>query len=195
MVDSITPATTPELERSVEQARRSGLLAGTAGSIRAVGARTRLPRREARLRSVALRSRMTSAPASAPSCGCSTLPTRHSPTRDRSAGYRTVGEAMGDVRLRETIEALMMEDVLPTLKPLADLDLRAYVRAILADPEPEHASFSRANRDGWLAEAAIRILGNREGCARGRACDRSSAVCRWPHGCASCVALRSATRR
>ncbi|QUD88937.1 mannitol dehydrogenase family protein [Phenylobacterium montanum] len=46
-------------------------------------------------------------------------------------GFETVAEAMAEPGLARFIERLLREDVAPSLKPSADLDLSAYITAIL----------------------------------------------------------------
>lgn len=175
MVDSITPATTPELERSVE---------------RALGVRDRWPvQREAFVQWVIERGArgempdwqsvgvtLTADVGAYERAKLRLLNAAHSTLAYAGslAGYRTVGEAMGDVRLCETIETLMVEEVLPTLKPPADLNLRAYVRAILKrfrNPNMQH-SLAQIAMDG-SQKLPIRILSTvRDALATGRAIDR-----------------------
>jgi fructuronate reductase len=46
-------------------------------------------------------------------------------------GCRTVGDAMSDPDLSRFVERMMREDIIPTLPPVPDLDLTAYVEAVL----------------------------------------------------------------
>ncbi|WP_347340384.1 mannitol dehydrogenase family protein [Phenylobacterium glaciei] len=47
-------------------------------------------------------------------------------------GHETVSQAMADPDLAAFVEAMMVEDIAPTLKPTPDLDVPAYIDAILA---------------------------------------------------------------
>ncbi|MEJ0037562.1 MAG: mannitol dehydrogenase family protein [Gammaproteobacteria bacterium] len=175
MVDSITPATTRELRSSVEQV---------------LGAEDRWPvQREAFVQWVIERGFRGTAP-DWESTGVTLtndvggyeraklrlLNGAHSTLAYTGllAGYRTVAEAMGDATLRETIEALMTEDILPSLEPPADLDLHAYIRAILKrfrNPNMHHA-LAQIAMDG-TQKLPIRILGTvRDALAAGRPINR-----------------------
>lgn len=48
------------------------------------------------------------------------------------AGWRTVDEAMAHPELRRHVQALMREEMLPTIGPLPGLDVEAYVASLLA---------------------------------------------------------------
>ena len=90
-------------------------------------------------------------------------------------GYVTVAEAMKDDALRAFVQTLMTEDILPSLTAPRGLDLRAYIDSILeALPQSEHASRAGADRDGWLAEAALPAARNASRCAGGGPADRSA---------------------
>lgn len=175
MVDSITPATTAALEQSVEQA---------------LGVRDSWPvQREAFVQWVLERgfrgttpdwesagATLTSDVSAYERAKLRLLNGAHSTLAYAGslAGYRTVAEAMRDDSLRETVQALMTEDILPTLKPPADLDLRAYIRAILQrfrNPGMEHA-LAQIAMDG-SQKLPIRILGTvRDALASGRPIER-----------------------
>jgi len=175
MVDSITPATTPDLERSVEEA---------------LGLRDRWPvQREAFLQWVLERGdhadgpdwesvgvTLTSDVAGYELAKLRLLNGAHSTLAYAGslAGHRTVAEAMANPALRELIEALMVGDILPSLKPPADLDLHAYIRAILQrfrNPNMHHA-LAQIAMDG-SQKLPIRILGTvRDALAAGRSLDR-----------------------
>jgi fructuronate reductase len=175
MVDSITPATTAALEQSVEQA---------------LGVRDSWPvQREAFVQWVLERgfrgttpdwesagATLTSDVSAYERAKLRLLNGAHSTLAYAGslAGYRTVAEAMRDDSLRETVQALMTEDILPTLKPPADLDVRAYIRAILQrfrNPGMEHA-LAQIAMDG-SQKLPIRILGTvRDALASGRAIER-----------------------
>lgn len=47
-------------------------------------------------------------------------------------GHETVAQAMADPELAAFVETLMADDIAPTLKPTPDLDVPAYIAAILA---------------------------------------------------------------
>jgi len=175
MVDSITPATTPDFERSVEQA---------------LGVRDRWPvQREAFAQWVLERGSrgpmpdweaagvtLTNDVGAYERAKLRLLNGAHSTLAYTGllAGYRTVAEAMGDDTIRQTIEALMTEDILPTLRAPADLDLRAYIRAILRrlrNPNMHHA-LAQIAMDG-SQKLPIRIIGTvRDALAAGRPIDR-----------------------
>jgi fructuronate reductase len=175
MVDSITPATTPELERSVEQV---------------LGVRDHWPvQREAFVQWVLERGprgampdwesvgvTLTSDVGSYERAKLRLLNGAHSTLAYTGllAGYRTVAEAMGDGAIRATLEGLMMDDILPTLKAPPDLDLPAYVRAVLRrfrNPNMHHA-LAQIAMDG-TQKLPIRILGTvRDALAAGRPIDR-----------------------
>lgn len=179
MVDSITPATTTELERSVEQA---------------LGLRDRWPvQREAFVQWVIERGSPGSRRDVMPDWEAAgvtltddvggyeraklrLLNGAHSTLAYAGllAGHRTVAEAMSDVSLRRAVEGLMEEDILPTLKPPADLDLRAYIRAILdrfRNPNMHHA-LAQIAMDG-SQKLPIRILATiRDALAAHRPIDR-----------------------
>ena len=100
------------------------------------------------------------------------------------SGYRTVAEAMRDDRLREMVERLMIDDILPTLRPPAGLDLHAYVQAILRrfrNPNMHH-SLAQIAMDG-TQKLPIRILGTmRDALASGKSIDRLCApLAAWMH--------------
>lgn len=175
MVDSITPATTPALKNSVEQV---------------LGVEDRWPvQREAFVQWVLERGTRCEAP-DWESVGV-TLTSNvggyeqaklrlvngaHSTLAYAGllAGYSTVAAAMADAGLYSTVEALMREDILPTLKPPTGLDLNAYVSAILArfrNPNMHHALIQIA-MDG-SQKLPIRILATvRDALAAGRPIDR-----------------------
>jgi fructuronate reductase len=76
------------------------------------------------------------------------------------AGYETVAQAIGDVNLRDFVRAMMLEDILPTLKAPRGLDLPAYVEAILQrfrNPAIKHA-LAQIAWDG-SQKLPFRILG------------------------------------
>jgi fructuronate reductase len=90
------------------------------------------------------------------------------------AGYRTVAEAMGDESLRKLVQALMTQDILPSLKAPRGLDLCAYIQAILR-------RFNNPNMHHELAQIAwdgsqklpVRILETvRDALVAGRPADR-----------------------
>lgn len=177
MVDSITPATTPELERSVEAT---------------LGLRDRWPvQREAFVQWVIERGNqhretlpdwesagvtLTSDVGGYERAKLRLLNGAHSTLAYAGllGGYRTVAEAMGDIALRRAIEAMMVEDILPTLKPPSGLDLHAYIRAILhrfGNPNMHHA-LAQIAMDG-SQKLPIRILGTvRDALVAGRPLDR-----------------------
>jgi fructuronate reductase len=179
MVDSITPATTTELERSVEEA---------------LGLQDRWPvQREAFVQWVIERGTARARRDAMPdweSAGVTLtddvggyeraklrlLNGAHSTLAYTGllAGHRTVAEAMSDATLRRAVEALMEEDILPTLKPPADLDLRAYIRSILQrfrNPNMHHA-LAQIAMDG-SQKLPIRILATvRDALAAQRPVDR-----------------------
>jgi fructuronate reductase len=185
MVDSITPATTPDLERSVEQA---------------LGVRDRWPvQREAFVQWVLERDTRGVTP-DWESAGVTLtrdvggyeqaklrlLNAAHSTLAYAGllAGYRTVAEAMSDATLRGEVEAMMREDILPTLKPPADLDLHAYIGAILRrfrNPNMHH-SLVQIAMDG-SQKLPIRILSTvRDALTAGRPIDRlCSPLSAWMH--------------
>jgi fructuronate reductase len=175
MVDSITPATTPELARSVEQV---------------LGVQDRWPvQREAFVQWVLERGFRGSTP-DWESVGVTLtnnvggyeqaklrlVNAAHSTLAYAGllAGYSTVAAAMGDAGLRATVATLMRDDILPTLKPPAGLDLNAYVRAILErfrNPNMHHA-LAQIAMDG-SQKLPIRILMTvRDALAAGRPIDR-----------------------
>ena len=47
-------------------------------------------------------------------------------------GHETVSQAMADPELAAFVEAMMVEDIAPTLGPTPDLDVPTYIAAILA---------------------------------------------------------------
>jgi len=58
-----------------------------------------------------------------------------------NAGHRTVADAMHDAALADFVRSLMIEDILPSLRAPAGLDLAAYIDAILQrfrNPEIRH---------------------------------------------------------
>lgn len=89
-------------------------------------------------------------------------------------GYRTVAEAMGEASLREVIETLMTQDILPTLKAPRGLDLGDYARAILTrfrNPTMHH-ELAQIAWDG-SQKLPFRILGTiRDAIAAERPADR-----------------------
>jgi fructuronate reductase len=90
------------------------------------------------------------------------------------AGFRTVAETMSDASLREVVETLMTQDILPSLKAPRGLDLPDYVRAILArfrNPSMHH-ELAQIAWDG-SQKLPFRILGTvRDALAAGRPVDR-----------------------
>ncbi len=90
------------------------------------------------------------------------------------AGFRTVAEAMSDDSLREIVEALMTQDILPTLTAPRGLDLRAYIGTILKrfrNPNTHH-ELAQIAWDG-SQKLPFRILGTiRDALAAGRPTDR-----------------------
>jgi fructuronate reductase len=89
-------------------------------------------------------------------------------------GRETVAQAIADGTLGGVVRALMLEDIVPTLKAPAGLDLHAYVRDILrrfANPGIRH-ELSQIAWDG-SQKLPIRILGTvRDLLAAGKAPDR-----------------------
>jgi fructuronate reductase len=90
------------------------------------------------------------------------------------AGYVTVAEAMKDDELRAFVQALMLEDILPTLTAPRGLDLRAYVDSILRrfrNPNMHH-ELAQIAWDG-SQKLPFRLLGTiRDALAAGRPSDR-----------------------
>ena len=86
------------------------------------------------------------------------------------AGYATIAEAVRDPELAATAEALITEDVLPTLTPPAGVDVAAYGRTVLArfaDPALRHRTTQIA-MDG-SQKLPLRLLGTvRDARAAGR---------------------------
>jgi fructuronate reductase len=185
MVDSITPATTAELKRSVEQA---------------TGLEDRGPvQREAFVQWVIQRGFRGATPdweslgvtlthdvSGYEQAKLRLLNGGHSTLAYAGllSGYRTVGEAMRDDRLRGMVERLMTDDILPTLRPPAGLDLHVYVQAILRrfrNPNMHHA-LAQIAMDG-TQKLPIRILGTvRDALASGRSIDRLCApLAAWMH--------------
>lgn len=176
MVDSITPATTLEVKRHVEEA---------------LGVRDRWPvQREAFVQWVLERDPRCHVAPDWESAGV-TLTTdvggyeraklrllngAHSTLAYAGllAGYTTVAEAMGDAQLHQLIEALMVDDIQPTLSAPPELDLRAYIRAILErfGNKNMHHALAQIAMDG-TQKLPIRILGTiRDALHAGRPIDR-----------------------
>lgn len=175
MVDSITPATTDELKSAVEHA---------------LGVEDRWPvQREAFVQWVIERGFRGETPDWASAGATLTndvggyeraklrlLNAAHSTLAYTGllCGYRTVAEAMRDDRLRTAVERLMTDDILPSLQPPADLDLHAYIRAILGrfrNPNMRHA-LAQIAMDG-TQKLPIRILSTvHDALASGKPVDR-----------------------
>jgi fructuronate reductase len=76
------------------------------------------------------------------------------------AGHRTIAEAVRDRSLTEPVEALLAEDVAPTLAPPAGVDVAAYGRSVLdrfANPALRHLTTQIA-MDG-SQKLPLRLLG------------------------------------
>ncbi len=76
------------------------------------------------------------------------------------AGHKTVADAMQDEKLRTFVEALMREDILPTLRPPRGLDLSGYIDRVLRrfrNPAIHHA-LTQIAWDG-SQKLPIRLLG------------------------------------
>lgn len=90
------------------------------------------------------------------------------------AGYATVAEAMDDPSLRDVVETLMTQDIMPSLKAPTGLDLADYIRAILErfrNPSMRH-ELAQIAWDG-SQKLPFRILGTiRDALAAGRPTDR-----------------------
>jgi fructuronate reductase len=90
------------------------------------------------------------------------------------AGYVTVAEAMKDEALRTFVQALMIEDILPTLTAPRGLDLHGYVASILKrfrNPNMHH-ELAQIAWDG-SQKLPFRLLGTiRDALAAGRSVDR-----------------------
>ncbi len=89
-------------------------------------------------------------------------------------GHVTVGEAMQDGALLAVVRELMLEDVAPTLRPVRGLDVPGYVEAVLnrfRNPVIRH-ELAQIAWDG-SKKLPVRILGTvRDALAAGRPLDR-----------------------
>ena len=89
-------------------------------------------------------------------------------------GHETVAQAMADADLAAFVEAMMAEDIAPTLGPAPDLDAPAYIAAVLArfrNPALAH----RLSQIAWdgSQKLPVRILETAaEALAAGRSVDR-----------------------
>jgi fructuronate reductase len=185
MVDSITPATTPELQRRVA---------------RVLGLEDRWPvQRESFLQWVIEEHRAAEAP-DWESVGV-TL------TNDVSAyeraklrllngahstlaylgilrGHETVAEAMRDDSLRSFVRELMVEDVTPTLRPVRGLVIADYIESVLrrfANPAIRH-ELAQIAWDG-SKKLPVRLLGTiRDALGAGRPIERPcTTLAAWMH--------------
>lgn len=99
-------------------------------------------------------------------------------------GHETVSDAMRDEALRGFVRDLMVEDVLPTLKPVRGLDVMSYVEAVLKrfeNPAIRH-ELAQIAWDG-SKKLPVRILGTvRDALAAGASVDRPcTTVAAWLH--------------
>lgn len=143
MVDSITPATTQELRERVQNV---------------LTVRDRWPVQREGFAQWVLENRI--APNGPDWASAGVILTDDVPAYDRAklrllngahsslaylgllAGHKSVAEAMQDEKLREFVDSLMREDILPTLRPPRGLDLSAYIERILQrfrNPAIHHA--------------------------------------------------------
>jgi fructuronate reductase len=175
MVDSITPATTPELRSTVETA---------------LGVHDAWPvQREAFVQWVVEEHRALESPEWE---AAGVLVTRDVAGHERAKlrllngahstlayvgllrGHQTVTEAMGDAALAAAVRRLMLEDVAATLSPVAGLDVPGYVASVLrrfANPAIRH-ELAQIAWDG-TKKLPVRILGTvRDARRLGRSLDR-----------------------
>ena len=161
MVDSITPATTPELRSTVEAA---------------LGVYDAWPvQREAYVQWVVEEHRALESPEWQ---AAGVMVTRDVAGHERAKlrllngahstlayvgllrGHQTVAEAMADAALAAAVRRLMLEDVAATLSPVAGLDVPAYVASVLrrfANPAIRH-ELAQIAWDG-TKKLPVRILG------------------------------------